>query len=358
MKGSERQDGLQALRLVAALLVVITHASFYTHERLSSEMPVWSPGAIGVDIFFVISGFVMMLTADGFMNRPDGWKVFAARRVLRIVPMYWLATSIKLISLLVVPSVVLHAELEPSKVVLSYLLLPSTNVDGRFEPLLGVGWTLIFEMFFYAVFTLALVLRTNVIAFVGSVLGVCILISAFREPSWNAATMYFNPIVGFFFVGMVFALIKDKIDARVLLAASVVGLAALALGNMFFGVEIAAKARSVGGFLTASLIVLLCIGAEPLLKGRVPKWILFLGEASYALYLFHPLISPAVPEVLKRLGVDAPALSVILSVAAALVGASIIHVAIEKPVTRWLRPFVPYADGNRNRAAGIGLSKH
>ncbi|WMJ70873.1 acyltransferase [Stenotrophomonas sp. 24(2023)] len=357
MKGNERQDGLQALRLVAALLVVITHASFYTHERLNSQMPIWSPGAIGVDIFFVISGFVMMLTADSFINRPDGWKVFAARRVLRIVPMYWLATTIKLISLLVVPSVVLHAELDAVKVVLSYLLLPSTNVDGRFEPLLGVGWTLIFEMFFYAIFTIALLLRTNVIAFVGCVLGTCTVIALFREPGWNAATMYFNPIVCFFFVGMIYAVIKDKVDARVLLAISTVGLVALALGNLVFGMDIAAKARNVGGFLTASLIVLFCIGAEPWLKGRIPKWVLFLGEASYALYLFHPLISPAVPEVLKRLGIDAPAVSMVLSVVAALVGASIIHVAIEKPVTRWLRPLIPYAGGRQDTTMGVGLSK-
>lgn len=153
---SARFDGIQSLRLVAALLVVITHSTFYTHERLNSNIEVWRTGAIGVDIFFLISGFVMLITADRFIISKHGWKEFAARRLLRIAPMYWLATTVKLLTMLAIPSAVLHAKLDIGNVILSYFFLPSRNIDGQFAPLLGVGWTLVFEMFFYALFASAL----------------------------------------------------------------------------------------------------------------------------------------------------------------------------------------------------------
>src|SRR4051794_40777008 len=134
--------GVQALRFVAALLVVMTHATLYTSERLDDSLPVWHFGEVGVDIFFVISGFVMMVSTQRLVGRRDGWKYFWMRRTIRIVPLYWIATTIKLLALVVAPAAILHATLDPRDVVLSYLFLPSYNVDGLVQPLLGVGWTL------------------------------------------------------------------------------------------------------------------------------------------------------------------------------------------------------------------------
>ena len=156
-----RFDGIQVLRLIAALLVVITHITFYNHERLDQNVNIWSFGAIGVDIFFVISGFIMVATSGIYDGKPVYWKDFVKKRILRIVPMYWIATSIKVLALLSVPAMVLHAELDISRIVMSYFFLPQFNPAGRFEPLLGVGWTLIYEMFFYAFFALALFLNRN-----------------------------------------------------------------------------------------------------------------------------------------------------------------------------------------------------
>ena len=344
MERVSKYNGIQALRFIAALLVVVTHATFYVHERLDKDLPVWSLGAIGVDIFFVISGFVMMVTAGSFIGE-DGWKRFCARRVLRIVPLYWIATSIKLVTLLTLPSVVLHAELNPLNVVLSYLFLPSTNVDGRFEPLLGVGWTLIFEMFFYGIFALALALRVKILPFVGAVLAVCCLISVFRTPDWPAATMYFSPNVAFFFVGMAFAALTRKHDHKMLFISGLIGVCITAAWVVFFDGEILAKAKSPLGALFASSFVLLFIGLEPWIGNRIPRSVLFMGEASYALYLFHPLIAPAVPQVFSKLGVQLPTLSVLLSILIAVFASAIVHKWIEVPITKFLRPLIPYAGG-------------
>jgi peptidoglycan/LPS O-acetylase OafA/YrhL len=67
-----RYEGIQALRFIAALLVVVTHATFYVSERLVPGYPVWSSGAAGVDVFFVISGFVMVVSSQDLIGQPDG----------------------------------------------------------------------------------------------------------------------------------------------------------------------------------------------------------------------------------------------------------------------------------------------
>lgn len=85
-------DGIQALRLVTALLVVATHATFYTHERLDPGSPAWRADATGVGVFSIIIGFVMIATSAKLAEFRDGWKTLAHRRLLQILPIYWLVT--------------------------------------------------------------------------------------------------------------------------------------------------------------------------------------------------------------------------------------------------------------------------
>ena len=88
-------------------------------------------------------------------------------RVLRIVPLYWLMTSVKVLLLFLSGGSALHSILSPETVVCSYLFLSARNLDGKIEPLTGVGWTLSFEVFFYALFAVALTVRANVYWFIG-----------------------------------------------------------------------------------------------------------------------------------------------------------------------------------------------
>lgn len=109
-----RYDSIQALRFIAALLVVVTHSTFYAADRLDPDFFVWKGGTVGVDIFFVISGFVMMITASPFQRIPGGWRYFAMRRITRIVPMYWIATTAKIATLVVLPGVAINSALRGS----------------------------------------------------------------------------------------------------------------------------------------------------------------------------------------------------------------------------------------------------
>lgn len=341
-KSVQRYDGIQALRFVAALLVVVTHSTLYTSERLNDSLGIWYRGAVGVDIFFVISGFVMVISTGSLIGRRDGWKFFGMRRLVRIVPMYWIATTVKLATMLILPAAVLHAQLEPAKVAASYLFLPTRNVDGDVHPLLGVGWTLTFEMAFYAIFTIALLVRTNPMWFCGAVLGVLALGNMVRPTGddWWPGFVYLDPIILYFVVGMVIARwAKDRKSLP--LAAWLGGVFALWAVIELFG----PNGGGLGQFiqrLVVALGVLAVVAAEPLLTGRIPRPVLYMGDASYSLYLFHPLVAPMVPLALGVVGVTNPVVSVALSVIAAVVVSAGIYRWVEKPLTRTLQKRLPY----------------
>lgn len=334
-------EGVQALRFVAALLVVVTHATFYVSNRLLPDWATWEAGTVGVDIFFVISGFVMIMTVSPFRAAPQGWRYFAMRRVVRIVPMYWLATTAKILTLLVLPGIALRSALDPQHILFSYLFLPSRNEAGVVEPVLGVGWTLTFEMYFYAVFALALLLRVSPFLFAGSWMVAASIVGALLVGDTDSPwAVYLDRVVLYFVVGMAIGKLVQLGYVRwapalvsVLLAVAVV----LAVAG-----DAGWYRSSWFRFVIVSALVLAVVWAEPLLRGRVPSWLLFLGDASYSIYLFHPLVAPVVPELMARLDLRVGWLGVLGAMALALVVSCLIYVMVERRVLAWGRR-LPYA---------------
>lgn len=344
-------EGLQALRFVAALLVLITHATFYTSTRLDPDVTVWNAGTVGVDLFFVISGFVMMITSAPFIGAEGGWRYFAMRRIVRIVPMYWLATSLKIMMLLVLPGVALRAALEPRHVAFSYLFLPSVNEVGAVEPVLGVGWTLTYEMFFYAVFTIALLVRVHPLLFVGSVMIALAIWGQFGPAGTSPWAIYLEPVILYFVAGMVIAVLTKRGAWPLILA---VFLTCLGLAAVLVVMEAAEWYRgSPFRFVVVIGVVAAAVRAEPWLRRVMPRGVLFLGDASYSIYLFHPLLAPMVPLALAVVGFQNSWLSVIGAIVWALISTSVIYVLVEKKVIRLGRR-LPYA-GRIPHPEGGGL---
>jgi exopolysaccharide production protein ExoZ len=336
MRESREQKflGIQALRMVAASLVVVTHSTFYAFERLDKGVKVWERGTRGVDIFFVISGFVMIYSSQRLFALSSGWKIFAEHRIVRIVPLYWLLTTLKVLILALTVGFVLHAKLSVVTAICSYLFLPSRNLDGKLWPLMSVGWTLNLEMLFYFFFTLSLFLRKNVYQFVGVALTLLAIGAYFRQPNWPPVSFYLDTIVLEFYLGMLIAkacingVYLPKKRACFLLGLGFVLL--LALPTDWNVPKILLSG------LPAGMIIWSAASLETLSKS-IPRFALYLGEASYAIYLIHPFVCPLPPTMLHRMHLDLPWLSVCCSVAIGVGAGCILHQLIELPMTNWLK---------------------
>lgn len=330
--GVRKYLGLQILRITAAFMVLVTHSTFYASERLDRHFGVWESGAAGVDIFFVLSGFVMIYSSAKLMNNSKGWKIFAERRIVRIVPMYWIATAIKVLALLFTTGYVLHAQFSVVKTIESFLFLPAHNSEGGIGPVLSVGWTLNFEMFFYFVFTLALFFRANVYKFVGVVLAFLALGAFCRQPNWPAASFYLNTMVLEFFFGMVIA--KTCLTGKHIRKSFAIPLMGVGFLGLLVPWSVPAQLGHLLHGIGAAMIVYSMASLEDSLT-HIPRFVLYMADASYAIYLFHPLIAPAVPAALMKLHLIYPWLSVACSISLALAGGCLVHMVIEAPLTKW-----------------------
>ena len=165
--------GLQTLRAVAALMVLFGHVlaevSHFSHQ---DPWLLSLPWTRGVDLFFVISGFVVTLSADRFARQPAA---FLHRRLLRVVPLYFLFTTLMVAVLILLPTGVKETGLELRQIIGSYLFIPVERADGRIAPVLSLGWTLNYEVFFYALLAACLILRRPLMAVGTIILGLSAL---------------------------------------------------------------------------------------------------------------------------------------------------------------------------------------
>jgi peptidoglycan/LPS O-acetylase OafA/YrhL len=346
--GTRDYVGIQVLRFVAAALVVGLHATFIVHDRMDATQTVWSIGWIGVPIFFVISGFVMVVSSQRLVGTPSGWREFLMRRGVRIVPLYWIATTIQLVALLVVPALLLHDKFGANRIALSYLLLPSRNSDGVVAPLVGVGWTLLFEAFFYLVFALSLRLRVSPVWFCGAVLSIAAVGWLVRPVGdWPPVLVYFDPVVLHFLGGILIGTyaINRRLRPLIVGLAFVVG---LYLSLWALAPE-GATSRSNAAYLPIALVVVLLALAVQRWSDRVPGLLRRLGDASYSLYLFHPILAPAIPVVMIKFGLIEPGVAVAAIMVAMSVASLAIHKYVERPITRSLQARLRRSAANPRR---------
>nr|WP_281383540.1 acyltransferase [Granulicella aggregans] len=325
------------MRVVASSLVMLYHATIYTNLRLIPSVKPFVAGAAGVDIFFVISGLVMVYSSAKLIGDSNGWRVFAERRLIRIVPMYWLALLTKIALTLVAGGAVLNHDLKVSHILKSFFFVPYMGIEGRMEPILGVGWTLNFEIMFYAVFALALLFRANIYVFVGSVMMVLTALS-FTVPrgSTSAFLFYCNPRVLEFFLGMVlgglFLHRRAKLPLWLALMMTAVGFGLL-VSQPLITAHFAQLGRSI---LPAVFITWGCLSLEDFFK-KLPRWWLVLADASYVTYLFHGMIAPAGAVIMSKLRIPVASLSILLCIAIGTLAGVALYLLVDKPINQFLR---------------------
>ncbi|MDQ0391126.1 acyltransferase family protein [Labrys monachus] len=254
-------DAIQALRGVAALMVVARHS-----------WESFNIGGAGVDLFFVISGFTMVYASKPMFGSGRSIFPFIERRLIRIYPVYWAATAL-IILLLGLPDM--------PNLIGSILLIPLAD-----RPIINPGWTLIYEVFFYAIFAamLCLPMRQAAAAVIGALLLVTVV-----GPYVPFISAYADPIVLDFAAGVLLGVAYcegarlTRLPANYLLLAGILMVGLIALLGEFNG---QIWLRLIAWCLPATLIfVALVFGPErKILKTFVLQG---LGEASYSIYVFH-----------------------------------------------------------------------
>ncbi len=329
-------NNIQALRAYAAANVVYVHLLQIFGTPIICGIVPAAFGLYGVDLFFVLSGFLMARIME---TDPSA---FLKRRLVRIVPLYWLCTLGVYIIALLKPELLHTTQANAWNLIKSLGFLPYRKEGGVMQPMLFLGWTLNYEMYFYVICSVILLFRTAI-----PVLWVSLIISALPAlamvfpPKSDLIGFYSNTIVFEFILGMIAYLIFAQWQNRSkpcrwemwLLLSCLVALPWM---------------ESVGGIrhrvmllgLPAAGVVLASARLE--IKGIVVRnrFILLVGNASYVLYLTHPYVLQVAEKFFHcgqlRSGM-AKMVAALLMTGAAVAFASGLHVFVEIPLVRQLK---------------------
>lgn len=324
--------GLQMLRGVAATLVVLFHLqAAATAEGHDASLLRWFHGGeAGVDVFFVLSGFVIFHAVQGRADRGAGW--FLRQRFWRILPPYWAALGLTLLALAAVT--VLRGDWSewpsPGRILVSVFLLPLP------DQVMAVAWTLTVEGMFYLVFA-ATFFRFGARGAVVALAVWALVTQGLRVwptglPEWMGLILY-SGVIEFLFGGLI-ALAHAagwRRGAGLACLLGTLGLAAVVTGVLPFSWG----REWVAGLPAAALVYGLVAGGW-----RMPGWTLVWGEASYLLYLLHLLVFSIAGTLLRMTGV-APYGST-----TALLALGALSIAVSVAATVWLeRPYRAWTKG-------------
>src|SRR5258706_3803227 len=260
--------GVQYLRGIAAMMVVLHHL-YFDNTQL---------GPFGVKIFFVISGFVMWhTTAAADIATIVLWR----RRIVRIVPLYWIFLSILVAIVLSAPQYLKSTVITPETVVKSFLFIPHYNASQKFiAPILIPGWSLNYEMFFYFIFGIALLVKSHALraTMIGVLLWSLVLLGLLLNPEDAATATYTNPDVLLFFDGIILAMIYRTYNIDSVICGLILICAGVLSGSILVSGDLGVFEDFIG--LSPALIVAGTLALEPSLR-RAPAPVLpTLGNAT------------------------------------------------------------------------------
>jgi exopolysaccharide production protein ExoZ len=333
---------IQVLRALATIAVAATHFQMdFTHiVGPSSAFPFFMPVTrVAFDFFFLISGFVLVYSSESLFGTPSGPLIFFVRRLIRIIPLYWLATTTYVVLAFAVPSLGKTYSFE--SIIASYLFIPVPRLDGIMQPVVGQGWTLNYEMFFYFIFTLSVFARRRAAVVVASVLLIVAVVIGRVAPVSTAFDYWCQPIILEFIFGMSLGLaFREGIripawSGWVLVALGLAIIILLPLEGdaydekrvLLLGVP---AAMITGGATLGDL-------AKPSAPMRMMSVI---GDASFSLYLFHSFPNRGILYLSVALGLNpaaAPWLYLTVALILGIAMSVVMYAVIEAPATRTLR---------------------
>lgn len=335
----------QALRAVAALLVTFVHLEIFA-SMIGIDQSTLSFGHFGVDLFFVLSGFVIVHSTA--KSEPTA-REFMVSRIIRVVPIYWLFTLCVFAIALSFPQALNATTADWSNLLKSLLFIPYVKENGLIQPILFVGWTLNYEMYFYTLFAIFLLimrrrLRPTVICTTVFICGFSLAVNL--VPPDSVILRFFGyPIVLEFAMGMWIALwaqtwsqTTSKFACPVLILAS----AWLLLHSQF----VPDAPRWIVAGIPSAAILWAALILERSGHALTNKTVQLLGAASYALYLSHPFVLQAIGKAIEPFGhpIAGWIFGALALIFAHIVGV-FLHLKVEKPLVRFFKAFTSKQSG-------------
>lgn len=278
-------NSIQILRAIAALLVLFSHVIHKIIQKNFENISSFDIGASGVDLFFIISGFIMCFTCEGknvtFTN-------FIKNRIIRIIPLYWILTTAALFIFLIKPELI-NSSGGNTSIIDSYFLLPSGE-----KFLIQNGWTLSYEFYFYFIFALFLIFNFNYfykkIAVIITIL-LFVTLGLFYENKNPYILFATNEIILEFCLGILCYIFYKKFQINNLIAFFLITIGVTLL--LIFHHNVQLNFRSLYYGLPMTLIFIGFINLENVLSKNKSITLNFLkkiGDSSYSLYLVHPFV--------------------------------------------------------------------
>jgi peptidoglycan/LPS O-acetylase OafA/YrhL len=321
-----RLDSVQMLRALAAL-AVFTH-----HIRMLAN------GAWGVDLFFVISGFIMC-----YVTERSG-EHFFAKRLIRVVPLYWIGTIAVFCVALVMPNMLRNTTANVVDLLKSLAFIPFRKGTAETTPVLFLGWTLNYEMFFYLIFALSMAASHKYRAVISAASLIVIVVLGKSLPIESVPLRFFSrPIILEFAYGMLCHALLMRLalgaSARRPVAARLPWLMA---GALFIACMPLATLWSIRwdesirwGIPAALAFYCLVYGMYGM---KLPRGVVIIGDASYSLYLFHPYVIQIFTKAGAFSGGGALAYGMAAVAMGVCIGLSILSLNhLEKPTSDYLR---------------------
>lgn len=345
---NQRLQSMQACRAVAAISVLLYHMTDQGQKQFGYTLAngAFLFGYTGVDFFFVLSGFIIFFAHARDIGKGDALGSYAVRRFIRIFPFFWAVLLLKLLSLAVLPGQVSASSSGTGYIVRSALLIPQTSL-----PFLAPAWTLSYELLFYILFGVGIWLGRRIMVIGAMLWSGLILLYAF-DARTDFAHVYPSFWFGFllnernleFLFGCVVGVIvlTYKVGRAWLWLAGTTGIAyflACAVNvNGQQGGEPPSFATTFG--IASFLIVLGFAGLDLQSRFRLPKVLVFFGDASYSVYMTQLIFLNLYFVIIRstaNVDVLHPAWLLGFGVIFVLVGGGMCHVLVERPLLRALR---------------------
>jgi exopolysaccharide production protein ExoZ len=325
---------LQVLRAIAAASVVYSHIGV---------MPNF--GSFGVDIFFVISGFVMaMIIASGQSAR-----TFSLSRISRIVPLYWILTTCLLLLTALKPELLNSTTSNLTNYIKSLLFIPYFKESGELNPMLAVGWTLNYEMFFYFLIWISIIVARKYYLLLTLILLTVSYIVLGNFIDNKVMNVFFKSTLLFEFAfGMISFFIYKRFH-RIKIYITPLIITALLSYLLMAWIEVTGRNIDrlyVYGLPSVTLVLSLTLMENTFCKNNIVTSLLVsIGNASYATYLSHLFVVEAMRKIvylkLNLVDVYTP-IGVLITLALALIVGQLTYIIFDKPFSSYAKKVLLY----------------